>query len=204
MTMLARGWPAAAVAVLVLAVAGGCVHKQPKPRPADVGVIEPVQPAPVPVPAPVPAMVTTAPTNAAPVLDRSEQIRNACLDGRRLICGRILEITKDGLVVESGYTGLDREPLNRSWIIPANVTVTLDKNAIESRIPGGYCYGTVLVTDLPKRGAPPIHKYDYILLLGYPAGEYQYVPVAPVTKTIRRFTGTIEMAVYMNLLAEQK
>jgi len=120
-----------------------------------------------------------------------------------MICGRVLEITNNGLVVDSGFTDLLREPLNRSWVIAANVSATKDPNAIESKVPGSPCIGTVFVTDLPKRGAPPIHKYDYITLLAYPAGQYEYVPVPPITKTIRKFTGTLEMAVALNMRAEQ-
>src|ERR1039457_4773239 len=43
-----------------------------------------------------------------------EQVRAACLQGRRSICGRILRVLPDGLIVESGYTNLLREPLSKS------------------------------------------------------------------------------------------
>ena len=40
----------------------------------------------------------------------SEQIRADCLQGRRLICGKILKVLPDGLVVESGYTDFGALP----------------------------------------------------------------------------------------------
>lgn len=49
---------------------------------------------------------------------RAEQIRAAGIQGRRSICGRILKILPDGLVVESGYTSLLRPELSHSWLVP--------------------------------------------------------------------------------------
>jgi hypothetical protein len=191
---------AAAGALLALAAAG-CVHSRP-PAPGSSGTTV-AAPAPgLPPAAPAAPAAANAP---APALDRSEQIRNACLDGRRMICGRVLDILTNGVIVDSGYTDLMREPLNRSWVIPGNVAATKNPNALEANVPGTPCIGTVLlnVSDLPKRGARPIHQYDYIVLLAFPAGEYEYVPVPPIKKTIRKFTGTLEMAVAMNLAAEK-
>ena len=123
-----------------------------------------------------------------------------------MLCGRVLEITNNGVVLDSGYTDLLHEPINRYWVVPGNVTASRDPNAIEATEPGSPCIGTVFLnlTDAPKRGGRPIHPYDYILLLAYPIGSYDYVPVAPVTKKIRKFTGTLEMAVAINYSEEQK
>src|SRR5271170_3484502 len=52
--------------------------------------------------------------------EHREQIRMECIEGRRLICGKILQILPDGFVVESGYTNLLREPLVQSWLAPGN------------------------------------------------------------------------------------
>jgi len=186
----------------VFIVAGGCVHKQPRPATGgETGATQPIL-APVPLPAPTNQPAANAP---APELDRSEQIRNACLAGRRMICGKILEIVDNGVVVESGYTDLLREPLSRSWVVNGNVAASKDPNGIEANVPGTPCIGTVFVnlTDAPKRGAPPIHKYDYLLILAYPVGQYDYVPVPPIKKSIRKFTTTLELAVDLNLRAEK-
>ncbi len=80
----------------------------------------------------------------------TEQVRAECLDGRRMICGKILRVLPDGLVVESGYTDLLRPPLTDSWLVPGTVTATPAPNLVESREPGSVCVGTVFLTDLPK------------------------------------------------------
>jgi hypothetical protein len=65
------------------------------------------------------AMSLPAQSNSVTASLRHEQdVRAACIEGRRLICGKILEILPAGLIVESGYTNLLREPLSRSWLIP--------------------------------------------------------------------------------------
>ena len=51
----------------------------------------------------------------------SEQIRAECIQGRRLICGKILKVLPDGFVIESGYTNLLRPWLTDSWLIPGTV-----------------------------------------------------------------------------------
>src|SRR5271169_4691330 len=51
-----------------------------------------------------------------------EEIRTACIEGRRIICGKILKILPDGLVVDSGFTNLLRAPLTRSWLAPGTVS----------------------------------------------------------------------------------
>src|SRR5437762_296084 len=56
-------------------------------------------------------------------VERSEKIRAECLDGRRMICGKILRVLPEGIVVESGYTDLLRPPLSGSWLVPAAARV---------------------------------------------------------------------------------
>src|SRR6185312_11279316 len=85
-----------------------------------------------------------------------EQIRSRCIAERRSICGRIIRIFPDGLLVEAGYTNLVREPLMKSWLIPATVTASLAPNLVESKEPGAICVGTVFLTDLP-RGKPHLY-----------------------------------------------
>jgi uncharacterized repeat protein (TIGR03806 family) len=125
----------------------------------------------------------------------AEQVRAECLAGRRMICGKILRILPDGLVIESGYTDLLRPPLTDSWLVPGDVSATRPPNLVESREPGAVCIGTVLLTDLPRaRGKMP-KPFDYVILLGYPAGEATYTSIGTVQKTVRRFTGTLTAAV---------
>src|ERR1035441_6430075 len=65
---------------------------------------------PPPAPAPSrPAAIPAVPAEAAPVANPAEAIRTRCIQGRRHVCGRVLQITPSGLVVDSGYTGLDRK-----------------------------------------------------------------------------------------------
>src|ERR1700689_2505602 len=47
-----------------------------------------------------------------------ERVREICIEGRRLLCGKILEVLPDGLVVDSGYTDLLRQPLIQSCLLP--------------------------------------------------------------------------------------
>jgi hypothetical protein len=121
-----------------------------------------------------------------------EQIRGRVLEGRRSICGKIVRIFPDGLLVEAGYTNLLREPLTKSWLVPGTVTASLAPNVVESREPGAICVGTVFLTDLP-RGKP--HLYDYVILAGYPTGETTYTTVGSIKKTARRFSANLDKAV---------
>ncbi len=131
-------------------------------------------------------------------IERVEQVRAACLQGRRLVCGKILRILPDGFVVDSGYTDLMREPLNRSWLVPGSAIAHRDTNLVEQDEPGAVCVGPVFLTDLPKkRGARP-KQYDYIVILGYPAGRHTYTSVGSVHKTVRHFSANLLKAVDWN------
>jgi uncharacterized repeat protein (TIGR03806 family) len=134
-------------------------------------------------------------------LQSAEQVRAECLASRRLICGRILRVLPDGIVVESGYTDLLRPPLTGSWLVPATAVATRTPNLVESREPGAVCIGTIFLTDLPKaRGKKP-KPFDYVILTGYPAGETTYTSVGTLQKTVRRFTGTLAGAVRLQIAA---
>jgi hypothetical protein len=140
-------------------------------------------------------------TNGTPsLIERREQLRTVCLAGRRSICGKILRVLPDGLLVESGYTNLLREPLTKSWLVPGTVVANRAQRLVESREPGALCVGTVFLTDLP-RGKP--HPYDYVIICGYPSGEYAYTSAGSVRKTVRRFSAKLERAVQANLAAER-
>jgi len=123
-------------------------------------------------------------------------LRATCLNGRRSICGKILRVFPNGLLVESGYTNLLREPLTKSWLVPGSVVASPAQNLVESKEPGALCVGTVFLTDLP-RGKP--HQYDYVILAGYPTGEFTYNSVGSVRKTVRRFSANLDKAVQTNL-----
>jgi uncharacterized repeat protein (TIGR03806 family) len=146
-------------------------------------------------PAPARADDFSATNSPLAVFQSAEQVRAECLEGRRMICGKILRVLPDGLVVESGYPDLLRPPLTDSWLVPGSVAATRPPNLVESREPGAVCVGTVLLTDLPRaRGIIP-KPFDYVILLAYPAGETTYTSVGTVQKTARRFTGTLAAAV---------
>ena len=154
--------------------------------------------APTASQAPAPA----APQSDAAMAARSEQIRAACIEGRRRICGKVLQIVPEGLVVESGYVGLLRPELSRSWVAPGTVSVTRPPNLVEEKIPGSVGVGLIMVTDIPKK--PAVKPYDYVILEAYPAGQYLYAPVPNVKKTIRRFSVGLLTAVRLNLDAAGK
>ncbi|MGO8699487.1 MAG: chitobiase/beta-hexosaminidase C-terminal domain-containing protein [Limisphaerales bacterium] len=131
----------------------------------------------------------------------AEQIRAQCIHGRRCICGRVLEITKAGLVVDSGYTSLLQPPFNHSWVTRGNANPARPAALVEGHEPNSVAVGLVFLTDLPRR--PKVHPYDYVVLTGYPAGQYDYVPAPGVTKKIRQFAGGLETAVRLNLTSSQ-
>jgi hypothetical protein len=132
-----------------------------------------------------------------------EQIRTACINGRRAICGKVLKVLPDGLVVESGYTNLLRPPLDRSWLVPGTVTARRDPNLVESHEPGSICAGLLVLTELPKSRRTKVKNYDYVIIEGYPAGHYTYTSVGNLRKTVRRFSARLETAVKLNLLADE-
>ena len=65
---------------------------------------------------PAPQNFPTVAEQARAFEQATEKIRDDCIEGRRIICGRIVKILADGLVVESGYTNLMRAPLDKSWL----------------------------------------------------------------------------------------
>ena len=138
---------------------------------------------------------TNAPAVSAAL--RAEQIRAECIEGRRYVCGRVVEVATNGLVVDSGYTALLQPPFNQSWVVRGNVSVNRDPAAVEQRTPDAACIGLVFITGIPKR--PAIKLYDFAVLHGYPAGQFTYAPVPGVKKIIRRFSASLDYAVYLNL-----
>jgi len=132
----------------------------------------------------------------------TEQIRMACIQGRRHVCGRVLQVTKSGLVVDSGYPSLLQPPLNRSWLTRATASPVRPPNQVEGVMPDSMAIGLLFLTDIPKR--PAVHQYDYVSLTGYPAGQYDYVPMPGIHKTLRRFAGGLVTALRLNLQAEEQ
>lgn len=130
------------------------------------------------------------------------EIRIACINGRRCVCGKVIKIVPEGLVVDSGYTALMNPPFAQSWVIPGGALVNRDPKLLERNEPASPCIGTVLLTDFPKR--PPVKLYDYVLLQAYPAGEYLYIPVPGVQKPIRKFAGGLDTAVRLKLEITEK
>lgn len=152
----------------------------------------------------VPAKTTqTIPPAAKPAAPAGhvEQTRTDCVVGRRLICGRVLKSSPDGLVIDSGYTDLLRPPLIQSWVIPGIVSASRDPNALELNEPGTPCVGLVFLTDIPKR--PKVKNFDYVVIMGYPAGQFAYYPTPLVEKKIRRFSAGLDTAVRLVIQAEE-
>jgi hypothetical protein len=174
--------------LLFLMLLAGCAHENVVVR---TGENEPAKAAVAPAP--------LVPAAAAAV--RSEQIRTDCIKGRRLICGRVLKVFPDGLVVDSGYTDLLRPPLIQSWVIPGTVSARRNPTVLELNEPGTPCIGLVFLTDIPKR--QKVQQFDYVVLMGYPAGQYVYTSAPDVEKTIRKFSAGLDTAVRLNLLAEE-
>ena len=143
--------------------------------------------------------VTGTGANAAPA--RGEQIRAECIQNRRTVCGRVMQLTPDGLVVDSGYTSLLRPPLDHSWLTRANVNPPKTPNLVEGSAPDAVAVGMVVLTDFPKR--PKVSQYDYVCLHAYPAGYVTNKPMPGIEKKLRRFAGGLETAVRLNLQASE-
>jgi hypothetical protein len=144
----------------------------------------------------VAARPAVAAAPAAPDLELSERVRAESIAGRRSICGWILRVFPDGVLVECGYTNLLRGTLTKSWLVPGVVVASRAENLVESREPGALCTGTVFLTDLP-RGKP--HPFDNVIICGYPAGEFAYQSVGTIHRTVRRFSANLDKAVKRNL-----
>ena len=151
-----------------------------------------------------PGSAAAADTNAAV---RAEQIRAACVAGRRCVCGRVLKVLPGGLVVESGYTNLLRKALEGAWLLPGTVLASRAPNLVESPQPDSPCVGTVFITDLPRPrggGKVKVKPYDYVVLQGYSAGQYTYSSVGGIQRTVRRFSAGLETAIKLNLETSEK
>ena len=143
-----------------------------------------------------------AQAEAVRLAQRTEQVRADCIEGRRYIAGRVLQVLPEGLVVDSGYSRLMTPPLNRSWVVRGTASVSRDPNAVEERKPDAICIGPVFLSNIPKR--PPVKQYDYVVIHAYPAGDFSYSPVEGVQKTVWRFCAGLDSAVKINLARESK
>lgn len=146
--------------------------------------------------------VTSTNQVAAPV--QAEAVRAKCVQGRRIIVGRILEILPTGLVVESGYTDLLREPLDKTWLIPGTATATLNRALVEADRPDAICAGLVFLTDFPKSRTLKPKVYDYLNLHAYPAGHFTQTLPGDQKRELRRFAAGLETAIRLNLEGEKR
>jgi len=136
---------------------------------------------------------------AAPSHSRLEQVRSACVAGRRRVCGRVLQVTPSGLVVDSGYPSLLQPPFNHSWLTRSVAAPARAAALVEGTAPDSIAVGLVFLTDIPRRQT--VHQYDYVALIAYPAGHYDYVPAPGVKKRIRRFAVGLERGVALTIQA---
>ena len=135
---------------------------------------------------------------------RIEQIRASCIEQRRRISGKILKMLPDGIVVDSGYTNLSRHPLDRQWLVPRTAVAARTPNAIEGNQPGDICIGLVFLTDLPRSPGAKPKLYDYVNLEAFPAGDYTYVSVGDIRRTVRKFSSKLPKAVEWNFEHSEK
>lgn len=133
-----------------------------------------------------------------------EKIRQGCILNRRMICGKILKIVPEGLVIDSGYTNLARDPLNRSWLMPGTVVAARARNVIEGSQPDSICIGQVFLTDVPGIAGPIPKLYDYVSLEAFPIGQYTYHSVGDLQRTVRKFSTKLAKAVEWQLQQSEK
>jgi hypothetical protein len=115
-----------------------------------------------------------------------------------MVCGKILQVLPEGLVVESGYTDLLQRPLGPSWLVPGTVSARRASHLMEGKEPGSICAGLVFLTDYPKSRRTNPKPFDYVILIGYPAGQYTYASVGALQRTVRRFSASLPEAVRLN------
>lgn len=142
--------------------------------------------------------VPSGTNQGAALAQRVEAMRAVCIQNRRMICGKIIKVLPDGLVVDSGYTNLLRAPLNQSWLIAGTTEATRATNLVESKEPDAVCVGLVFVTDLPKSPGAKPKAFDYVNLEGFPMGQYTYTSVGDLKRTVRKFTCKIANSVRWN------
>jgi hypothetical protein len=152
-------------------------------------------------PGPPPKETPTLAQQARAFEQATENIRAACLQGRRIICGRIVKISPDGLIVDSGYTSLMRPPLNKFWLVPGTVHATREANLVEGSEPGSVCVGLVFLTAVPTSRATKPKPYDYVVIQAYPAGQYTYTSAGTIRRTVRRFSASLSNAMLANRAA---
>lgn len=129
---------------------------------------------------------------------QEEATRSACIEGRRLICGRIMNVLRNGLIVDCGYTNLLSAPFNKSWLLPATITAIRDPHLVEGSAPDSVCAGEICLVDLPRsRGVKP-KIYDYVNVRAYPAGMFTFDTGAHWKKTVRRFSCGLDTAVSLS------
>jgi hypothetical protein len=133
-----------------------------------------------------------------------EKVRQQCIENRRMICGKILKIQPDGLVIDSGYTNLSRYPLDRSWLVPGTAVAARATNVIEGNQPDSICIGQVFLTDLPGITGSKPKLYDYVSLEAFPMGQYTYNSVGDLQRTIRRFSTKLPKVIEWQLQKTQK
>jgi hypothetical protein len=130
------------------------------------------------------------------VMQHMEELRTICIQNSRIICGKILKVLPDGIVVDSGYANLMRAPLNQSWLISGTVVAGRATNIVEGQEPDSICFGQVFLTDLPKppQGRKP-KIFDCVIIEGFPMGQYTYPSVGNVKHTVRKFSTKVPIAV---------
>ena len=101
----------------------------------------------------VPPSQNSAASENAAVLQHVEELRARCIQERRIICGKILKVLPDGIIVDSGYTNLMRAPLNQSWLIPGSAAAERATNYVESATPDSACFGQVYLVRFAETAA---------------------------------------------------
>lgn len=126
-----------------------------------------------------------------------EKVRADCIEHRRIICGKIVKILPEGIVVDSGYDQLLRPSLKQSWLMPGTVEAGSPAPRVEGREPDALCAGLVFLADFPKK--PAVQLYDYVDLRAYPEGEFTYASVGDVKHTVRKFSARLKKAAQWQL-----
>jgi hypothetical protein len=133
-----------------------------------------------------------------------ERVRMECIQNRRRICGKIVKVLPEGLIVDSGYTNLMRQPLDRSWLVPGTAQAAKPAHLIEENRPGSVCVGLVFLTDIPNSPGAKPKVYDYVNIEAFPIGRHTYVSVGELQRTVRGFSVKLVKSVEWKLEENRK
>jgi len=122
-----------------------------------------------------------------------EMFRHRVFKTCRIVWGGVVKKLPGGLLVDSGEEmvapAVASEP---EFEAHGNSTTTHKTEADEAREPGALCKGQVFLADYPGYDSAVVG--DYVQILAYRMGDYDYQAAPGGQKTVRKFTAGFDKA----------